>query len=191
MRRWPTKRYAHAHAQDMHTHKSPLSSHQLQANAIFYPKSTTAQTRAAPDRLDFGSPVRTGPDGTGPVRLNSSRISPNLINSKSFVPFHFGPRQAGSKQSNAVHIRISIQFETVHMKSAQGRFDSSIPSKQRAGELEYLPWSAHKMHKTGNGGPQKDMHIENIGHFGPTQMHTCTRSASEAHRGDRHAHDMG
>ena len=59
------------------------------------------------------------------------------------------------------------------MKSAQGRFDSSLPSKQRAGELEYLPWSAHNMHKTGNVGPQKDMHIDKIGHFGP---HRCTHA---------------
>ena len=89
----------------------------------------------------------------------------------------------------AERLRISIQFKTVHTKSALDRFDSSLPSKQRAGELEYLPWSAHKMHNTGNVGPQRYAHRQDRP-FWPTHMHTCTRSASVAHRGDRHAQDI-
>ena len=133
----------------------------------FHLKSTNSNSghaKPAQTRLPHSNRAKQNRPCTITFKSNKPKQNQiKMVRSTSFRP----PHQAGSKQFNAIHIRLSFQFQTFHTKSCQDSFDWSLPSMQRAGELEYLPCSAHKMHKVGHVGPQKDPHIDNIGHFGP------------------------
>ena len=130
--------------------------------------STSSHAQPTQTRLPYSNRPKQNRPCT--ITFKPNKPNPNQFQMVRCTSIRPTPGR-GSKQSNAIHIRISIQLQTCHTKSGQDRLDSSLPSKQRAGELEYLPCSAHKMHKVGHVGPQKDKHIDKIGHLG---RHTCT-----------------
>ena len=158
----------------------------------FHLKSTSSNSghaKPAQTRLPHSNRAKQNRPCT--IKFKSNKPKQNqikMVRSTSFRP----PRQAGSKQFNAVHIRRSHfnsrRFIRNHAKivlievfrQCSGRGIWNICNVR----LTKCTRSAMVAHK-------KVWTYTRHRPFWPTQMHTCTRSASEADRGVRHAHDIG
>ena len=171
MRRWPTKRYAHAHAQDMHTHKSvQFASTSGQCNILPQVNHSSNSGHAQPTQTRLPHSNRPKQNRPCTIKFKPNKPKPNQFQMVRCTSIRPTPGRFKTIQCNSYPNLNPIQDVSYEIRPRSFGFKSSVTATGGGVGISAM-FGSQNAQTVGHGGPQKEMHIHKIGHFGP---HTCT-----------------